>query len=91
MVMLDEVCHHLFVGIKRADGPRLILTHEATITLDIGTEDGSEFAFNFVRGHGIPPGRPQEKEHKGRVNKIYFEPLDLEGQLLLLSIKVNEK
>jgi hypothetical protein len=65
MVMLDEVCHRFFVGIKCADGPCLILTHEATVTLHIRTEDGSEFALDFMGGHGIPPGRLQEKEHKG--------------------------
>jgi hypothetical protein len=54
MVLLDEVCHHFFVSIKSMDGPRLILCHEAAITLHICTEDGGEFAFNFLCGHGIP-------------------------------------
>jgi hypothetical protein len=51
MMLLNEVCHQLFVGIKCANGPRLVLTHEATVTLDIRTEDGSELAFNFLCGH----------------------------------------
>jgi hypothetical protein len=54
MMMLNETSHHLLVSIQDADSPFLILSHETAVTLDIGTEDGSEFAFYFLGGHGIP-------------------------------------
>jgi hypothetical protein len=36
------------------DYSNLILPHEAAVAFDIGTEDGNEFTFNFLYGHGIP-------------------------------------
>jgi hypothetical protein len=53
-VLLDKVCHHFLVSIKGPNSPFFILTHEAAVTLNIGAEDCSEFAFNFLGGHGIP-------------------------------------
>jgi hypothetical protein len=35
------------------DSPLFVLCHEAGITFDIRAEDGSEFALNFLGGHGI--------------------------------------
>jgi hypothetical protein len=52
MIMLNQSSHYLLVGIKGANGPFLIFTHETTVTLNIGAEDGSEFAFNFFCSHG---------------------------------------
>jgi len=31
MILLNEVCHYFFVNVKSANGPNLILTHEAAI------------------------------------------------------------
>src|SRR4030042_5285084 len=53
-VILNEARHHFFVSIQGADCPFLILTHEAAVPLNIGAEDGCEFTFNFLGGHGIP-------------------------------------
>jgi hypothetical protein len=55
MMMLNEASHCFFISIKSADCPFLIFAHEAAVTLNIGTEDGSEFAFNFLCGHGVSP------------------------------------
>jgi hypothetical protein len=55
MVLLDEVCHYFFISVKSLDCSNLIFPHEAAITLHIGTQDGSELAFNFLCGHGVSP------------------------------------
>ncbi len=52
--MLNEVSHHIPISGQVLKGCNLILTHEAAVSLDICTQDGSEFAFNFLGGHGIP-------------------------------------
>jgi hypothetical protein len=33
-----------------------VVAHEAARAFDTGTEDGSEFPFNLLCGHGIPQG-----------------------------------
>jgi hypothetical protein len=35
------------------DCPLFVLSHEAAIALDIGTEDSSKFTFDFLGGHEI--------------------------------------
>jgi hypothetical protein len=42
----DEDRHHLPVRGQGADGRLLILSHQATVTFDIRTKNGSEFAFH---------------------------------------------
>jgi hypothetical protein len=54
MIMLNQASHHLLVGIKDDYGPSLILSNEAAIAFYIRLEGGSEFAFNFLGGHGTP-------------------------------------
>jgi hypothetical protein len=69
VVILNEVSHHFFVSIQGADGPFLILTHETAIALDIRTENGSEFALDFLPGHGVSPKNSIE----GRREQGYLE------------------
>jgi hypothetical protein len=53
LMLLNMSGYHFQVGLQGADGPFLILPHEAAVALDIGAQDGGEFAFYFFRGHGI--------------------------------------
>jgi hypothetical protein len=55
----------------------LVLCHEAAIAFDIGTEDGSEFAFNFwpLRGHGAFPKNSIKGREKIRLFRRVFTPL----------------
>jgi len=69
MALLDEVRHHFFIGIKGADSRLFILAHETTVTLYIRTQDGSQFAFNFLGGHGLLPFKRLEAE--GQKQLIY--------------------
>src|SRR5207245_9684133 len=41
-MLLDQGGHHLAIGRERANRRLLILAHEATIALDIGTQDRCE-------------------------------------------------
>jgi hypothetical protein len=54
-MMLNEASHYFFISGKSVDCANLILPHEAAVSLHIRTEDGSEFAFNFLSVHGVPP------------------------------------
>ena len=54
-VALDEVCHDVFACLERSNGPFLVLTHEATVTFHVCTEDCREFTFHFLCGHGVYP------------------------------------
>ena len=54
---MDEIRHDLPVCLQRLDGRDLIICHEEGISFDIGTEDGSEFACDFLFvGHWITFG-----------------------------------
>lgn len=55
----NETGHDLTIGRKSANRRRFILTHEATVTLDISTEDRSELAFHTgLRIHQLRPLMP---------------------------------
>ena len=38
-----------------ADRRLLVVSHKATVTRYVGTEDGGEFAFEVLGGHGTSP------------------------------------
>ena len=48
---VDELVSVCPEGGKR---PRLVDAHEAAVADHVGGQDGGEFAFNFLGGHGIP-------------------------------------
>jgi hypothetical protein len=49
--MLDKFCYDVSVGRQRANCSLFVFTHEATVTFDIGTEDGGELAFKTFLRH----------------------------------------
>jgi hypothetical protein len=49
----DNSGDDLQIGFEGTDGPFLVLPHEATVALDIGTQDGGEFSFYLIWGHKI--------------------------------------
>jgi hypothetical protein len=55
------------------EGPLFVLSHETAIPLHIGTQDGSEFAFNFL-GHGIL----LQDFVNGRIERTFYKILALE-------------
>ncbi|NIS68508.1 MAG: hypothetical protein GTO12_06005, partial [Proteobacteria bacterium] len=55
MMLLDERGHGLPVRLQSLYGSYLILAYEAAIAFDVGAEDGGEFAFKALLGHGITP------------------------------------
>ncbi len=54
-MLLDKRSHGFLVSLQHLDSPNLVLTHETAVAFDIGTEDGSELAFDTLRCHGITP------------------------------------
>jgi hypothetical protein len=57
------------------DSPLLIFPHEAAVSLDIGTEDGGEFTFNFLCGHGVSPKNSIKGRKKIRLLRRVFTPV----------------
>jgi hypothetical protein len=51
--MLNEASHDFLVSIQGSGCGFFIFPHKAAITLHISTEDGSEFTFYFLSGHGV--------------------------------------
>lgn len=57
-MLLNETGHDLTIGRQGANRRLFILTHEATVTLDISTEDGRELALHTgLRIHQVRPLR----------------------------------
>ncbi|MEE8115182.1 MAG: hypothetical protein V3T23_12625, partial [Nitrososphaerales archaeon] len=52
-IALDEGCHQLPVIGQGADGRLLIFSHQMTVTFDIRTKNGSEFAFHTRYSNGL--------------------------------------
>src|SRR5262249_34870880 len=50
-LLLDEGVGYFPVGSQGAQRAYLILAHQAAVALDIGAEDGGEFAFDATRFH----------------------------------------
>jgi hypothetical protein len=51
VVLLDQGCHEGTIGSQRMDRSDLIVTHEAAVTFDIGTQDRCEFPFDSAGFH----------------------------------------
>jgi hypothetical protein len=51
--LLDKNSHDLFVVVQCPEGPLLIFSHEAAISLHIRTQDGGELTFEFFCWHGV--------------------------------------
>jgi hypothetical protein len=62
--MLNEASHDFFVSIQGSGCGFFIFPHEAAVAFDICTEDGSEFAFNFLCGHGVPPLKSYNRKER---------------------------
>jgi hypothetical protein len=52
-VLLDKRCRYPAAGRNRSDSGLFIITHEAAVSGHIRTEDGGQFAYIAVLGHGI--------------------------------------
>jgi hypothetical protein len=50
-VFLDDFGDNLPVSGNGTDGVLVVFTHEATISFDIGTEDGGKLTFEVLAGH----------------------------------------
>jgi hypothetical protein len=50
-VLFDEVVEGLFVGFESFDSCRLVVLHQATVTGDIGAENGGELAVKAFLFH----------------------------------------
>ncbi len=60
---LDGSRHLLSAKVEGADGRFLVLTHQTTVTFNIGTKNGSEFAFHTQFSIGLILG---EQYHRGK-------------------------
>jgi hypothetical protein len=60
-VSKDELRHQSFVGVEGSNGAELVLAEEAAVALHIGTEDGGELTFDFLRGHRASPRNCTDK------------------------------
>ena len=62
------------MGIEGSNGSQLVLTQEAAVTFHICTQDGGEFPFNFLGGHGVL----FSGFTNGRIKTTFYETLVLE-------------
>jgi hypothetical protein len=90
-VLLDEAPHHLLVDIQRAEGPFLIFSHKTAVTLYICTEDGCEFTFNFLRGHGVSLKNSLKGRKKIRLLRRFFTPLLTKNYSFLIKMSTRLK
>jgi hypothetical protein len=65
-VLLDNFGNNLPVSGDGADCGFLVLTHEAAVALDIGTEDCGELTFEVLGGHA----GTSLKYYRGQAKKI---------------------
>jgi hypothetical protein len=79
----------LEIGRKGIKGCNFILTHEATVTFHIGTEDGSKFAFDTLCGHGVSPLKSYYRKEWLGWDRVLCNPM-FDRNLLLLLEKVNK-
>jgi hypothetical protein len=84
----NQASHDFFVGIQGTNGPFLIFPHETAVAFDIGTEDGSEFTFNFLVGHGVSPKNSIKGREKIKLFRRFFTPVD--KKLLFFDKNVNK-
>jgi hypothetical protein len=51
-ILLYKILYCFTVSSQCADSRFFILSHEATVTFNISTEDGGKLAFEVLGGHG---------------------------------------
>jgi hypothetical protein len=64
----NVVGYHFPVLARGTDSGCIILTHEAAVAFDVGTENGRELTLNLVCGHGITS--PNAKASEGYRNPL---------------------
>ena len=91
--MIHQITNIVFgitIGGQGLDGSVLILTHETAIPFDIGTKNGSQFAWKVFLFHKRLFVQVQFRSHsKGRVMKVSMEPVWAQSEAEQLTYAVQ--